>query len=302
MRGKIIKGIAGFYYVSTGGDEVYECKAKGVFRKDNRKPLVGDDVEMDVLDEGNRLGNIRELLPRKSGLVRPAVANVDQALVVFSIVKPSPNFNLLDRFLVMMGQQGLDSIICFNKLDMDKGTEGERYRRIYGDCGYRTLCVSALRGEGVEELRGLLAGRTTALAGPSGVGKSSLVNCLQGGVVMETGQISEKIGRGKHTTRHSELIAAGEDTYILDTPGFSSLGLFSLQKEELAGYYPEFAAHEKYCKFGGCSHVGETVCGVKEAVAEGAVSRLRYENYRALYEELREAERTAYKGKDRRNM
>lgn len=295
MRGKIVKGIAGFYYVCTAGGEIYECKAKGVFRRDHRKPLVGDDVEMDVLDEGERLGNIRALLPRQSELVRPAVANVDQALVVFSIVKPSPNFNLLDRFLIMMGQQGLDSIVCFNKLDMDGELDGERYLKIYRDCGYRTFAISALCGDGTGELREALWGKTTALAGPSGVGKSSLVNRLQDGVVMETGQISEKIGRGKHTTRHSQLIAVGEETYILDTPGFSSLELFSLEKERLAGYYPEFAAYERYCKFGGCAHVGETSCGVKDAVEEGAVSRMRYENYRLLYEELREAEKTAYK-------
>jgi len=295
MRGKIVKGIAGFYYVCTAGNEVYECKAKGVFRKDHRKPLVGDDVEMDVLDEGERLGNIRALLPRRSELVRPAVANVDQALVVFAIVKPAPNFNLLDRLLIMMGQQGLESIICFNKLDIDGELERESYLKIYRDCGYRALAVSALCGDGVGALAALLAGKTTALAGPSGVGKSSLVNCLQDRVIMETGQISEKIGRGKHTTRHSELIAMGEDSYILDTPGFSSLGLFSLEKEQLARYYPEFAAYEKYCKFGGCAHVGETVCGVKDAVAQGRVSRMRYENYRLLYEELREAGKTAYR-------
>ena len=139
----------------------------------------------------------------------------------------------------------------------------------------------------IEELKALLAGRTTTVAGPSGVGKSSIVNCLQSGIVMETGQISTKIERGKHTTRHSELIAVGEDTYILDTPGFSSLGLFDLEKEELAGFYPEFAEYEKYCRFGGCSHVTEPVCGVKDAVEAGQISRMRYENYCLLYEELK---------------
>lgn len=298
MRGKIVKGIAGFYYVHVDGAgtdcdkeyrekaKIYECKAKGVFRKDNRKPLVGDDVELDVLDEEKALGNIRELLPRKSELIRPAVANVDQALVIFAIVKPKPNFNLLDRFLVMMEQQGLETVICFNKLDIDDVGEGEAYRRIYESCGYRTLTVSAEKGDGIEELKSLLAGKTTTVAGPSGVGKSSIVNCLQEGVVMETGGISEKIERGKHTTRHSELIAVGEDTFILDTPGFSSLGLFEMEKEDLAQFYPEFAEHEQYCKFGGCSHVNEPKCGVKDAVAEGAISRIRYENYCLLYEEL----------------
>lgn len=286
-----MKGIAGFYYVHTGdfgGNAcIYECKAKGVFRKDHKKPLVGDDVELDILDEEKKLGNIREILPRGSELIRPAVANVDQALVIFSIVKPQPNFNLLDRFLIMMGQQNIPCIVCFNKQDIDQDGQGAQYEEIYRSCGYKTLSVSAKRKQGIDEVLALLAGKTTTVAGPSGVGKSSLVNCLQSGTVMETGSISEKIERGKHTTRHSELIAIQENTYILDTPGFSSLGLFDLEKEDLAAYYPEFAEHEKYCKFGGCSHITEPVCGIKEAVEDGEISRMRYENYCFLYEELK---------------
>lgn len=291
MQGKIIRGIAGFYYVhvaeSAAGGKIYECKAKGIFRKDHRKPLVGDDVLLNVLDEEKALGNIVELLPRKSELIRPAVANVDQALVIFAIVKPQPNFNLLDRFLIMMEQQGLPSIICFNKLDIDADGLGEQYKEIYESCGYQTLLVSADEGKGVEELKSLLTGKTTTVAGPSGVGKSSLVNRFQDNTRMQTGSISEKIDRGKHTTRHTELIAVADQTYILDTPGFSSLGLFHLKKEDLARYYPEFAEHEKYCKFAGCSHVSEPVCGVKDAVEEGAISKMRYENYKLLYEELK---------------
>lgn len=288
MRGKIVKGIAGFYYVHVNDCGIYECKAKGVFRKDNKKPLVGDDVILDVLDEEKKLGNISEILERSSELIRPAVANVDQALVIFSIVKPQPNFNLLDRFLIMMEQQNLPCIICFNKLDMDEADSGKAYEQIYRQCGYETLLVSAGTGQGVEELKELLKGKTTTVAGPSGVGKSSLINRLQSGKVMETGSISEKIERGKHTTRHSELIAIEEDTYILDTPGFSSLSLFDMEKEDLAGFYPEFTEHEKYCKFGGCSHIGEPVCGIKDAVAEGSVSKMRYDNYVLLYQELKE--------------
>lgn len=286
MQGKIVKGIAGFYYVHAEA-RLYECKAKGVFRKDNTKPLVGDDVELDILDEEKGLGNISRLLPRRSELIRPAVANVDQALVIFSIVKPRPNFNLLDRFLIMMGQQEIPCIICFNKQDIDEAGEGIKYQKIYGACGYETLTVSAKQGQGLDRLKEKLAGKTTTVAGPSGVGKSSIVNCLQSETVMETGQISEKIERGKHTTRHTELLAAGEDTYILDTPGFSSLGLFDLEKEQLALYYPEFAVYEKYCKFAGCAHIGEPVCGVRDAVAEGSISKMRYENYCLLYEELK---------------
>lgn len=292
MQGKIVKGIAGFYYVHVNGGHcvnggIYECKAKGVFRKDNKKPLVGDDVVYEILDEEKKLGNIQQILPRHSELIRPAVANVDQALVIFSIVKPQPNFNLLDRFLVMMHQQNIPTIICFNKLDIDEEEVGSRYEEIYRKCGYQTLAVSAREKKGIDELMKLLEGKTTTVAGPSGVGKSSLVNCLQSDIVMETGSISEKIERGRHTTRHSELIAIQENTYILDTPGFSSLGLFDLEKEELAQYYPEFAEHEKYCKFGGCSHISEPVCGIKDAVQEGAIDKIRYENYCLLYEELK---------------
>lgn len=301
MQGKIIRGIAGFYYVhvsrasliaegiSVDAQEgcIYECKAKGIFRKDKKKPLVGDDVQVDVLSQEKLLGNIRTILPRHSELIRPAVANVDQALVIFSIVKPQPNFNLLDRFLIMMQQQDIPCVICFNKQDIDEEDACTNYRKIYEQCGYRTIAASAKSKEGIEELTALLKGVTTTVAGPSGVGKSSLVNCLQTDIIMETGSISEKIERGKHTTRHSELIAIGENTYILDTPGFSSLGLFDLEKEELAGFFPEFAEHEKYCKFGGCAHINEPVCGVREAVADGKISRMRYENYCLLYEELK---------------
>lgn len=299
MRGKIVRGIGGFYYVKavSGGMEadIYECKAKGIFRKDNRKPLVGDEVILDVLDEEKRLGNISELLPRHSELMRPAVANADQAVVIFSIVKPRPNFNLLDRFLIMMEQQGVDCIICFSKEDLDEKGEGGKYRQIYEACGYRTLAVSAKYQRGIGELKELLTGRTTVAAGPSGVGKSSLINCLQSKVVMETGEISARIERGKHTTRHSELIDIGENTYILDTPGFSSLGLFDLEKGQLAGYYPEFAKHVKLCRYGDCSHIREPDCGVKAALEAGNISSLRYENYCLLYKELSHMEsRSSY--------
>ena len=294
MRGKIIRGIGGFYYVHTLGENgagpgVYECRARGIFRRDHQKPLVGDDVEMDVLDGEKQIGNIRRLLPRRNELIRPAAANVDQALVIFSIVSPRPGFNLLDRFLIMMKQQEIPCVVCFNKLDLDAGGEGESCRRLYADCGYETVLVSAKDGTGIARLKSLLDQKTTTVAGPSGVGKSSLVNCLQSGVHMETGLISEKLQRGKHTTRHTELIAAWENTYILDTPGFSSLQLFNLKKEDLSRFYPEFAAYENRCRFRGCAHIAEPVCGVRDAVEQGAVSRIRYDNYCVLYEELKHA-------------
>lgn len=291
MQGKIMKGIAGFYYVHVEGRGIYECKAKGIFRKEGVKPLVGDNVDMDVLDEAEKLGNIRQILPRKSVLVRPAVANVDQALILFAIVKPNPNFNLLDRFLIRMERQNLPTVVCFNKEDIASPDEKEALRRAYETCGYRVLFLSVHENKGVDEVREMLAGKTTTLAGPSGVGKSSLINLLSPATHMETGEISQKIERGRHTTRHSEIIALGDNTYIMDTPGFTSLDISEITKEELGGYYPEFRAYEPLCKFRGCAHINEPACKVKEAVEEGAISKVRYENYKVLYQELKEVKR-----------
>ncbi len=286
MTGKIVKGIAGFYYVHVEGKGVYECHAKGIFRNEKIKPLVGDDVELEVLDEKDKEGSILKILPRKSMLIRPAVANVDQAMIIFAIVKPDPNFNLLDRFLIRMEQQGLPTIICFNKQDIASKQEKETLRRSYETCGYRVLFISALENEGVDQVRELLNGKTTTVAGPSGVGKSSLINCLAPAANMETGAISAKIERGRHTTRHSEIIALGERSYIVDTPGFTSLDISGIPKEQLGRFYPEFTVYEPYCRFSGCAHINEPACGVKDAVAEGRISKVRYENYKTLYEEL----------------
>lgn len=294
MQGKIVKGIAGFYYVHVPDGAVYECKAKGIFRKEKVRPLVGDDVDIEITHAGDCEGNIMRILPRRSELIRPAVANIDQALLIFAMAKPEPNFNLLDRFLVMMRRQGLDCILCFNKQDIAEQAKREQIARIYENSGCRVLFVSAARQEGIDILSETLRSKTTAVAGPSGVGKSSLVNCLQGDKQMETGAISEKIARGKHTTRHTELIAVSGDTYIMDTPGFSSLSLFDIQKEELRGFYPEFEPYEAGCRFMPCAHIHEPVCGVREALREGLISQVRYDNYVAFYEELKEKEKRKY--------
>lgn len=294
MQGKIIKGIAGFYYVHTQEKpkgRVYECKAKGIFRKDNRKPLVGDNVELEILQEEKRIGNIVELLPRNNELIRPAVANIDQALIIFSIRRPEPNLNLLDRFLIMMEQQGLESIVCFNKIDIASEEEKEVLQRVYEGCGSKVLFVSVRNRQGLDELRQLLQGKTTAVAGPSGVGKSSMINCLQPEAGMETGSISEKIGRGRHTTRHSEIIALQKGTYLMDTPGFTSLKLFQLEKERLKDYYLEFRKYEAQCRFSGCVHIHEPGCGVKAALEQAQISQSRYQNYQLLYKELQEQKR-----------
>ncbi len=294
MQGKIIKGIAGFYYVHVPNEGIYECKAKGIFRKENRKPLVGDEVDMEVTHVKDAEGNITQILPRKNALIRPAVANIDQALLIFAMTKPEPNYNLLDRFLIMMRRQGLECILCFNKQDLSDAGQQECIQKIYKDSGCSILFVSAEKKEGIDQLAAVLHGKTTAVAGPSGVGKSSLVNCLQKGKQMETGAISEKIARGKHTTRHSELIAVSDSTYIMDTPGFSSLSLFDMGKEELKAYYPEFEPYETQCKFMTCAHIHEPVCGVREALGENRISKVRYENYVTFYEELKEKEKRKY--------
>ena len=294
MQGKIVKGIAGFYYVHVSGRGGYECKAKGIFRKDNIKPLVGDDVEIEITDAANYKGNIISILPRRNSLIRPAVANIDQALVIFAVSKPEPNYNLLDRFLIMMRRQGLECIICFNKRDIASKEERAAIRTIYENSGCTVLFASAMKKEGMEEIAAVLKDKTTAVAGPSGVGKSSIINCLQKNKTMETGAISEKIERGKHTTRHSELISISDRTYIMDTPGFSSLSLFDMEKDELKNYYPEFTPYEEKCKFLTCAHIHEPVCGVKDALELGKISQVRYDNYVAFYEELKEKEKRKY--------
>ena len=291
MQGKIIKGIAGFYYIYTENDEIYECKAKGIFRKDKQKPLVGDNVEIEVLDEQEKEGSVTAILPRKNSLIRPAVANVDQAFVIFAMENPKPNFMLLDRFLIMMEKENVPAVICFNKKDLAKQEELELLYETYKSCGYDVIFSSTFNGEGLDEIREILKGKTTVVAGPSGVGKSSITNALQENVQMETGEISKKLKRGKHTTRHSQVIPVGHDTYLMDTPGFSTLYIPGFEKEDLQNFYPEFKEYEPYCRFKGCSHISEPDCGVKEALAEGKISPLRYENYKLLYEELKDVKK-----------
>lgn len=288
MQGKIVKGIAGFYYVHVEEKGIYECKAKGSFRNQKVKPLVGDDVEIDILDEKEKLGNITRLFPRKNELIRPTVANIDQALIIFAAMDPEPNFNLLDRFLIMMEKQQVDTIICFNKTDLLKEEQLEQLKEAYTICHYPILYISNQTGEGLAEIKRLLQGKTTALAGPSGVGKSSLLNILKPDANMETGSISEKIKRGKHTTRHSELFHLEAGTYIMDTPGFTSLYVNDFDKDELKDYFVEFQEYEGQCRFTGCVHISEPDCKVKQALEEGKISRIRYEDYVSLYQEIKE--------------
>lgn len=288
MEGKIIKGIAGFYYVHVVSHGVYECKAKGIFRKRKIKPLIGDNVEIDILNEDEKIGNIVEILPRKNELIRPAVSNIDQAMIIFAAAEPNPNFNLLDRFLLLMAKQKVPVLICFNKKDIVEQKDLDLLYQTYEKCGYQILFTSTYTKEGVENVANCFRGKTTVLAGPSGVGKSSLMNLLNPEAKMEIGKVSEKIKRGRHTTRHSEIIHVEGSTYVMDTPGFSSIWIDQFEKEEIKDYFIEFQEFEPQCKFQGCLHMNEPICGVKQALEKGLISRIRYENYVNLYEELKE--------------
>lgn len=286
MTGKIIKGVGGFYYVHVPRHGIYECKARGLFRRLGIKPLVGDNVEMKVLPEEEMTGSIEKILPRKSQLVRPASANVDQAMIVFAAADPEPNFGLLDRFMIMMQKQHVDLILCFNKIELVSPETLRSYEERYRGSGCRMAAISVKNGTGIEELRAMLQGKTTVVAGPSGVGKSSLTNTLYPQAGMVTGAISDKIRRGRNTTRHTQLFAIGDDTYWMDTPGFSSLYVDKMDPEELKDYYPEFEPYFGQCRFNGCNHISEPDCAVKRAVEAGEISRDRYEGYRHLFEEL----------------
>ena len=288
MTGKIIKGIGGFYYVVCENGITYECKAKGVFRNRKIKPLVGDNVEIEILDEEKNLGNIEDILPRFNWLNRPAVANVDQTVIIFAVSAPAPNFNLLDRFLINMEQHEVPTVICFNKVDLEGFRQSEDICRSYTKSGYEVLFISAESGYGIDTLEAVIKGKTTVFAGPSGVGKSSTLNSLFPDANVQTGGLSEKIQRGKHTTRHSELMFVDDDTYIMDTPGFSSLYTEGIEAEDLKLYFPEIAAYTGTCKFNMCNHISEPGCLVKEAVNDGRISKMRYDDYVMIYNELKE--------------
>lgn len=287
MQGKIIKGVAGSYLVRCENQEIYECKAKGVFRKKKEKPLVGDNVEIEVLDETEHTGTVFEIKKRKNELIRPAVANVDRAMVIFAAASPDPSFPLLDRFLWMMEREGVEAGIVFNKVDLLTQEEREAIRAIYKPVGYPFLFTSTKTGEGLDAVRDFLRNKTTTVAGPSGVGKSSLINACQSSVTMETGDLSRKLARGKHTTRHLELIFVEENTYIVDTPGFSSLFLPEEEKEQAKEYFREFGQYAEACRFPDCMHMQEPDCGVKQAVADGKIHKSRYESYQSIFEELK---------------
>ena len=278
--GRIIRSLSGFYDVQTP-DGVVTCRARGALRKTNLSPLTGDIVEIAV-EHGK--GMVEKILPRKNSFVRPAVANLD-ALVVFAAnVNPVTEPFLIDRVAAIAGDQEVPVVLCINKCDLDPAEDLER---IYRHAGFSVICASAETGDGVEELRQLLQGKLTAFTGNSGVGKSSMLNALCPGLDLPTGEVSDKLGRGRHTTRHVQLYCLGEDTYVADTPGFSSFDTDQMDvilKENLQYAFPDFGEFVGSCQFHDCSHRAEPGCAVVKALNEGRIERSRYESYLKLYE------------------
>ena len=291
INGKIIKGIGGFYYVDTEKG-LYECRARGIFRKNKITPLVGDRVSISVVDKENKKGVVEEIEKRDTELVRPPIANVDKALIVFAIKNPAPNLSLLDRFIVLAEKENLEIVIVFTKVDLDADGELlEELKSIYEVSGYKVIPVSNKLKLNIDKIKEELKENTVVFAGPSGVGKSSLLNEVDKNFELKTGEVSDKIKRGKHTTRHAELLKLECGGMVADTPGFSSLTLDDIDESELKEYFIEFDKHDD-CRFGSrCIHENEPSCAVKEAVENGEIFKKRYESYIQLLNEIRSGKR-----------
>ena len=287
INGIILKGVGGLYTVDTG-EGIYMCKARGIFRKNKISPLVGDMISISKTAEGE--GVIETIHERKSSLIRPKVANITQALIVFAYKEPDLHMDLLDRFIINCEAARIESIICLNKIDLIEENEKEEFERIkniYEKAGYRVFAVSTYKGMGMEAVLASLKGETTVFAGPSGAGKSSIANMILDTELMETGVLSEKIRRGKHTTRHTQLIKMDEDSYIVDSPGFSSVFFENVDINNLKHLFREFKEHEDKCRFLNCNHIDEPDCEVKEQVSIGSISESRYNRYLAFFEEMK---------------
>lgn len=290
IEGRIIKGIGGFYYIETEKG-LYECRARGIFRKNKITPLVGDFVKISVVDEDNKKGVVEEIQERKTELVRPPIANVNKALIVFAVKNPTPHLSLLDRFIVLAERENLEIVIILTKIDLDDDNTFEKIKNIYEPCGYKVIGVSNLENKNIDKVKEELKGNTVVFAGPSGVGKSSLLNQIDSNFQLKTGDVSDKIKRGKHTTRHAELFELKFGGMVADTPGFSSLTLDDIEDIDLKDYFIEFEDHDD-CKFGSrCIHQNEPSCAVKEAVENGEIPRERYESYIQLLNEIRQGKR-----------
>lgn len=280
MQGIIIKGIGGFYYVKTADNTEYECKARGVFRKEGITPMIGDRVEIDLI--GNGKASITKIFERSSSLIRPPVANIDSMILVVASTSPEPNIFLIDKMLVNAEISGIHPVICINKSDL---TKREDIENIYKTAGYTVITASAESEVGIDEIMSLINGKVTAFAGLSGVGKSSLLSLITSQAI-KTGAVSEKISRGRHTTRHVELFELPGGGFVLDTPGFSSLEIEGIDAEDLWRYFPEMSKTEGLCRFRGCSHINEPDCAVKAMLETGELAQSRYERYIEIYNKL----------------
>ena len=285
MEGLIVKGIGGFYYVDTGSD-IIEAKGRGIFKKDGITLAVGDRVELEIIDEAEKKGVINSIYPRKNQFIRPPIVNVDTFVVVFAASKPKPNLVLVDKFLVMAEMNDVEAVICINKSDLASQEELKEFRAVYEDI-YPVIAVSAKTGDGMDELKKAVSGKTAALAGPSGVGKSTIINDLVPYANMETGSISEKTKRGRHTTRHAEIFKAEGGGRIFDTPGFTSFEIMEADEDSLMHYYPDIEHFSGDCYYDNCRHLKEPQCAVREAVNEGNIHKRRYESYAANMEEIK---------------
>ena len=290
IEGRIIKGIGGFYYVDTDNG-LYECRARGIFRKNKITPLVGDFVKISVVDEENKKGVVEEIAERETELVRPPIANVNKALIVFAVKNPTPHLSLLDRFIVLAERENLEIVIILTKIDLDDDNTFEKIKNIYEPCGYKVIGVSNLEKKNIDKVKEELKDNTVVFAGPSGVGKSSLLNEIDKNFKLKTGDVSDKIKRGKHPTRHAELFELEFGGMVADTPGFSSLTLDDIEDVDLKDYFIEFDNYDD-CKFGSrCIHQNEPNCAVKEAVENGEIPKERYESYIQLLNEIRQGKR-----------
>lgn len=285
INGIIIKGIGGFYYVEAADGIVYECKARGVFRKEKITPLAGDRVEITV--ESNNKNSIDKILERRNFFKRPPIANIDTLVIVSSVCDPRPNLLIIDRLTAVASYKNVEPIIVFTKDDLQSANE---FVKIYTNAGFKTFAVSNETGEGIEKVKSIIDGGVTVFTGNSGVGKSSLINRMYPDFCLETGEISRKLGRGRHTTRHVELFKVGSG-YIADTPGFSSLDFETndlIKKDELAFCFPDFTDYIGFCRFSTCAHVNDKGCSLVEAVKNGDVERTRHESYVTMYNEVKD--------------
>lgn len=285
LEGIIIKGISSFYYVKVG-EKLYECKARGIFRKNKLTPLVGDRVIFSVLDEENLKGVIDEIKPRKSELIRPPIANIEKIMITFAVKEPKPNLTLLDKFIIFSEMENLEIIIVLTKTDLDDEEIRKNIEEEFTNIGYKVIAVSVETGENMDVLLEELEDSVSVFAGQSGVGKSSLLNAIEPGFDLKTSEISRKLGRGKHTTRYAELYTIGKNAIVADTPGFSSFNTSDMDPEILKEYFVEFRKYDD-CKFGNkCIHKDEPGCGVKAAVESGKISKRRYESYLHILDEV----------------